>query len=381
MSHGLGGAGLRAALAGAAATCSGNGLSRFAYVPLFPAMVAAGWVGGGEAGLLGAMNLTGYLVGTLGAAALARRIGVPRSLDLGMLLVVLSVACCAWNGGLAWLMPWRGLAGIAGGVLMGLAGPAVQQVVGAQRRGIAGGIVIGGVAGGIATASLAVPALLAFGLVQAWLGIALLILVLWLAARPHWPQPPPPPARGAAPPVAPQRLLVFAYSLSGGGLVAPMVYLADLAARGRGLGILAGSLAWLLFGLGGLVGTLAGGAAADRFGGMRSMLAWLALQVVALALLLVPATPALVAGAALSGFVGVGVSTVVLAVARERAGVQSGLVWVRVTAGFAVTQAAVGFALAALFAATGESHAAVFGACLVLSAAALAAGLADARGR
>ena len=42
------------ALAGAAATCAGNGLARFAYVPLFPAMVGAGWVDGGGAGLLGA---------------------------------------------------------------------------------------------------------------------------------------------------------------------------------------------------------------------------------------------------------------------------------------------------------------------------------------
>jgi hypothetical protein len=55
--------GLRPALAGAAATFSGIGLSRFAYVPLFPAMVSAGWVTGPEGGLLGAFNLAGYLAG------------------------------------------------------------------------------------------------------------------------------------------------------------------------------------------------------------------------------------------------------------------------------------------------------------------------------
>ena len=33
---------LKPAFAGAAATLSGIGLARFAYVPLFPAMVAAG---------------------------------------------------------------------------------------------------------------------------------------------------------------------------------------------------------------------------------------------------------------------------------------------------------------------------------------------------
>ena len=61
------------ALSGTAATCTGIGLARFAYVPLFPAMVAAGWVDGAEAGLLGALNLTGYLIGVGFVRALARR--------------------------------------------------------------------------------------------------------------------------------------------------------------------------------------------------------------------------------------------------------------------------------------------------------------------
>jgi hypothetical protein len=47
--------------AGTAATFSGIGLARFADVPLYPAMVAAGWVTGPEGGFLGATNLAGYL--------------------------------------------------------------------------------------------------------------------------------------------------------------------------------------------------------------------------------------------------------------------------------------------------------------------------------
>ena len=380
---------LPAALAGAIATCSGNGLARFAYVPLFPAMVAAGWVDGGEAGLLGAVNLSGYLAGALGARALARRIGIPPALDLGMALVVLSLAACAWQvggqvggpGGLAWLVVWRGVAGVAGGVLMGLAGPAAQAVAGPQRRGLAGGVVIGGVAAGIVIASLAVPLLLRGGVGGAWAGLAGLVLLLWLVARRHWPRPEPASRGTASGPVPAARRLILAYALSGAGLVAPMVYLGDLAARGRGLGIEAGAWTWLLFGIGGLVGTLAGGAAADRFGGRRAMLAWLGLQVLALGLLLVSALPALILGAALAGFVGVGVTSVVLAVARERAGADAAVIWVRVTAGFGVAQTITGFALAALFAASGESHSAVFGACLALSAAALAVGVVDRRPR
>src|SRR4051812_2024908 len=57
---------LSPAFAGAAATLSGIGLARFAYVPLFPAMVAAAWVTGAEGGFLGAVNLAGYLIGVLG---------------------------------------------------------------------------------------------------------------------------------------------------------------------------------------------------------------------------------------------------------------------------------------------------------------------------
>jgi predicted MFS family arabinose efflux permease len=371
---------LRPALAGAAATCAGNGLARFAYVPLFPAMVAAGWVDGGEAGLLGAVNLTGYLAGALGGRAVARALGVPRALDLGMALAALAFAACAWNGGLAWLAAWRLLAGIAGGVLMALAGPAVQTVVPPQRRGAAGGVVIAGVGGGVALASVAVPLLLPGGLPATWLALALLTLALWGFAHPRWPLPPPAEGGVAHGPVPRAAGLVVAYALSGAGMVAPMVYLADLAARGRALGVAAGSLMWLLFGLGGILGTLAGGRAADRLGGRRSIALWLAVQAVALGLLLLPWTVALVPGTVLCGFAAMGISAVALAAARERAGAQAGVIWVRVTAGFAVAQAVTGFALAALFAATGEAHGAVFGAGLALSLAAFAVGAADQRG-
>src|SRR3954465_13835559 len=143
---------LRPAFAGAGATLSGIGLARFAYVPLFPAMVAAGWVSGAEGGFLGAANLAGYLIGVLGGRPLAGRIGTARALDAGMGLVALAFAACAWNGGVTWLAVWRTVAGLAGGCLMALTGPAVQGAVAPAQRGAAGGIVIMGVGGGIIVA-------------------------------------------------------------------------------------------------------------------------------------------------------------------------------------------------------------------------------------
>ncbi|MDP3414487.1 YbfB/YjiJ family MFS transporter [Falsiroseomonas sp.] len=366
----------RPALAASATVFVGIGLARFAYVPLFPAMVGAGWVDGGGAGLLGAANLAGYLAGVLGGRGLAARLGVPRALDAGMALALLAFAACAVQGGLGWFVLWRGLAGAAGGVLMALAGPAAQASVAPARRSMASGVVMAGAGSGVAAAGLLVPMLLWGGLAFAWAGLAVAVGLLWLAARPFWPNPPALAAAEVAQAVPRALRLLLAYGLSGAGMVAPMVYLADLAVRGRGLPIEAASLVWVLFGLGAVAGTLLGGRVAGRIGGRRALPIWLGVQVLALALALVPWWPALLLAAPLGGFAGIGATAVTLAAAREVAGVQAGVIWIRATACYAVAQAAVAFALAALFAATGDSHAAVFGVGLLLSAAALAASLA-----
>ena len=353
---------LRPALAGAAATCSGNGLARFAYVPLFPAMVTAGWVDGGEAGALGAAALLGYLIGTLAGRGAARRLGVPGTLDLGMGLILASLAACAWNGGFWWFALWRTLAGVAGGLLMALAGPATQASVPASTRGAAGGVVIAGVGSGITAGALLVPALLPQGLPATWLGLAGLVGLLWAFAHPRWPDMALADAAARAPPRA--RLLLLTYGLHGAGMVPPMVYLADLAARGRGLGVGIGAVTWLVFGLAGVLGGVLSGRVADRLGGLPTLSLWLLVQAAALALALPPAAPLVLPAAALAGFAAIGVTTVTLSVTRELAAqaVQAAGLWVRCTAVFAVVQVVVGFALAGLFAATGESHAAVFGA-------------------
>jgi predicted MFS family arabinose efflux permease len=235
---------------------------------------------------------------------------------------------------------------------------------------------MGGAGSGIIAAGLLVPLLLEGGLPVAWLGLALAVTAVWLVIRRSWPDPPALPAAEAAQAVPRAPLLLLAYGLSGAGMTAPMVYLADLAVRGRGLPIEAGAAVWMGFGAGAIAGTLFGGRLAGRLGGRRVMPAWMGVQVAALALALVPWWPALALAGPLGGFAGIGATAVTLAAAREVAGTQAAVVWVRATAAYAVAQAGVGLALAALFAATGESHAAVFGAGLALSAAALVAALA-----
>ncbi len=364
----------RPALAGAAATCAGNGIARFAYVPMFPAMVVAGWVDGGQAGMLGAAALAGYLVGTLAGPVAGRRFGVPATLDLGMALVIAALAACAWNGGFLWFLFWRGMAGVAGGLLMALAGPASQASTAAARRGTAGGVVLAGVGVGIALGAVLVPLLVPWGLPAAWLGVAGLVLLLWIAARPHWPDM---PMRGAARQTAPPApWLLLTYGLQAAGMVAPMVYLSDLAARGLGLGVSAGALVWLLFGTIGICGAIAGGWVADRIGGRRALVVWSGLLAAALLLAMTPHPWLILPAAAASGFASVGVTTVVLAVCRELAPQNSAALWVRCTAIFGVVQASVAFALAALFAWTGESHLAIFAAGLLFALLSVASAMA-----
>jgi len=365
------------AFAGAATTCAGNGLARFAFVPLFPALVTAGWVSGAEAGALGAANLAGYLLGALGAQAVGRRLGTRLALGTGMAGLVVSLLLCAIPGGVIWLLPWRFLAGVAAGILMSLAGPAAQRAAPPSLRGTASGIVVGGVAVGIAMGALAVPALLLVGPSTAWLGLAGLVAGLWLFAQPRFPADPGGRTEGGRPPLMP--FLLLAYALSGAGLVPHMIYLADFAARGFGLGVTAGSGIWLLFGLGGMAGTFLGGRAADRLGGAMAARIWLGVQVAALALALLPWWPALLLSALAGGFSAVGISAVTLAWARQIAGSATGALWVRATVGFAVTQAAMGFGFAALFGATGESHHAVFLGGLLFSSLGFAATLAPHR--
>ena len=364
-------------MSGAAATCVGIGLARFAFVPLFPALVTAGWVSGAEAGLLGAAALAGYVGGAAAAQRLARRLGTRRALAIGMMGAFISLLFSAIPGGLPWLLPWRLLAGVAGGVLMSLAGPAVQRAVPAAQRGAASGIVVSGVGGGIILGAGALPGLLLWGPSAGWLGIAGFTALLWLFAQRRFPDDPATSGAGLPPPHVPG--LIWAYILSGAGMVPHMVYLADLAARGFGMGVSAGAGLWLVFGLGALVGTLSGGRIADRVGGARAVRLWLGVQIMAVMLALVPWWPALALAAALGGFSGVGVSAVTLAWTRESAGLAAGALWVRVTIAYAMAQALGALALAALFGATGESHAAVFSVGLALSVGALLAATAPGR--
>ena len=140
----------RPPLAAMCALLAGIGLARFAYTPLLPALVTAGWLAPADAAYLGAANLLGYLAGALIARWAARRMKLPPLLRAMMLATALSLLLSALPLGFFWLLPWRIVTGIAGAFLMVLAPPAALAHVPHERRGLAGGIILTGVGLGIA---------------------------------------------------------------------------------------------------------------------------------------------------------------------------------------------------------------------------------------
>lgn len=357
-----------AILAGAAAVFVGIGIARFAYTPLIPAVIGAGWFAPAAAVYLGAANLAGYLIGALLAARMAARWPTPAVLRVMMLVAGLSMLASAAPVSFAWFFTWRLGAGIAGGALMVLAAPTVLPLVPAARRGLAGGVIFTGVGLGIAASGSLVPVLLSQGLEAAWIGLGMLCLVLTVMVWPLWPTVAPSVAStGAAGEVAANavpgagralRGVYVAYGLNAAGLVPHMVFLVDFVARGLDRGIAAGSLCWIAFGVGAVLGPTVAGAVADRIGFPRALRLALIIQAAGTGLILVDQgwTALLVSSVLVGAFVP---GVVPLVLGRVRAlsppdPERQRAAWGVGTAAFALGQAGAAYALSWVYDQTGD---------------------------
>jgi predicted MFS family arabinose efflux permease len=347
-------------MAGLSATLLGVGLQRFAYAPLLPAMVQAGWLGAGPAGTLGAANFGGYLAGALAAPWIGRRLDMRWALRGAMLLATACFALCAVRGSLGWFLPWRTLAGIAGGVLMVLAGPAVQASVPSSVRGLVAGVMFAGPGTGIVVGAAIVPLLLPAGLPLAWLALAAAGLLLTALSWTRWPNVPAPPRTHRPGLQSDTGRLVLLYALSAVAATPHMAWWPDFIVRGLGRGTGEGAMSWLLFGAAAAGGPTVCGRLADRLGTPRAMLAALLVQEVGVAMpLLSRSMPLLVLSPILSGATALGLTGLALMRARELAGDGAPGVWRMCTVAWAAAQTASGFGLAWLYAATG-SHLPLF---------------------
>lgn len=350
---------LTPALAGLTATLLGLGIARFAYTPMLPALVGQGWLSGDGAAYIGAVNLLGYLAGALCAAPLSRLWPAARVLRAAMLLTVVSLAACAWNGGFAWLAGWRLLAGATGAVIIVLAGPTVLAAVPMAAKPRAIGVVFSGIGLGVVFAGFGVPALVPFGMEAAWLALAALALALTVFSWSRWPRGAAAPPRQAADAVRamplPLVLFTLAYAGDGFGYVPHTLFLSDFIARGLNLGVAVGGIVWAAFGAGAALGAVFGGWLAARMGFGPAFALALALKTLAVGLpLLATDLPVLILSAFIVGLLTPGSVTLASGVAASMAG-SAGHVraWGWMTAAFALAQAIGGYALSALFAVTG----------------------------
>lgn len=349
----------RATLAGLCASLVGIGLARFAYTPLIPPLIAAGWFSAPQAVYLGAANLAGYLLGAMLGRPLARRRATAWVLRGMMLLAAVAFLACAFPLSFRWFFLWRLFSGIAGGALMVLAAPSVLPHVPPARQGLVGGAIFTGVGLGIAASGTLVPILLRQGLFEAWIVLGLLSLFLTAVAWGGWPSEAKPQAAARPTEARPRpgglalNALYLEYGLVAFGLVPHMVFLVVFIANGLGRGLEVGSAYWVVMGIGALGGAVAAGALADRIGFRAALRIGLALEAVAVALLaLSDSVPALTLSSAIAGALVPGIVPLVLGRARELLpgdrDAQTAA-WSVATATFALGQAAAAYGFSYLF--------------------------------
>ena len=369
----------RLALAGLTGTLLGVGLGRFAYTPLLPVLIGEGWVDAGGGALLGAANLTGYLLGAVTAARTGRVLGPVAVLRGAMLLVALSLLACAWNGGVVWLAVWRFLAGVAGAMLMILAAPVLMAQVPVDKKPLVAGIVFSGIGVGVMVSGTLLPWLAGFGAASAWAGLGLLSLLLTGLAWSQWPPAPRPQAASASGMHRswPLWLFTLAYATDGMGFVPHTLFLSDYVARGLGQGIAMGGAYWFIFGVGALAGPLLAARLARRLGFARALTLALGVKAVCVGLPILSSAPLpLALSAFMVGALTPGCVALASGVAGQLAGPAGHMAaWGRMTAIYALFQAAGGYALTVLFTATG-SHLPLFAAGAAILVPGTLAGLA-----
>lgn len=119
----------RHSLAGLGATLIGNGIGRFAYIALMPALIQAGWFDESQASYLGAATLIGYIFGAPAIGLLTKRFSIGVLIKAAMLVSSFTyLGCAIENAPIAWYYMLRTLAGIAGAMLIILAPPIVVRM-------------------------------------------------------------------------------------------------------------------------------------------------------------------------------------------------------------------------------------------------------------
>jgi predicted MFS family arabinose efflux permease len=360
-------------------------MARFGYSPLIPELVRERWFTAVNADYLAAINLAGYVIGSLTAAQLLARRAPGPWVRISLVVGAASFWACARPWGFGWFLIWRLLAGIAAGLLMVLGIPEVLRRTPAARRGVVGGLAFAGVGSGVVVAGVLVPWLANRGLTFTWLGLGALCFIVTAAAWGYWHPSAAGVQRAAAgtvhtrPPVSRGlALLALAYMLCAVGYVPHSIFWVDYIARELGRGLAAGGHAYMELGLGAVAGPAVAGVLGDWLGVHRCLGWLLLLDAAAVALPLAGSTVALMTVSSLGvGATQMGATALMSARSGELARPEHRTqTWGWLTISFSIAYAAGGGGMSALFARIGSYYPLFAMAAALLAASALLVALA-----
>ena len=307
------------------------GFSRFSYGVVLPALHGEFALSYGALGIVNAINLAGYLIGTLAAPPIA---GDPRRCERGFavstLLVGIGLAGSASAHGVADLAAWRLLVGIASAVAVATTSVLTFARVVPGRRGRASSAMWAGLAFGLAVSGPCAPFVNAaqppFSWRAMWFAMALCAPIaaagFLRAVRAHAPKAASAPSAGGfawGDLVHPRRLLFvnLAYFMFGVAYIAYATFAVALF-RAHGIAAAGVGLAWALVGLSGVAGSLLAGRLLDS--GARGIVLFAAFASAGVGALVgtAPSIGAALASAIVFGAGITAIPAIVTAVARIR---------------------------------------------------------------
>ncbi|MBS97546.1 MAG: MFS transporter [Oceanospirillaceae bacterium] len=359
---------LPALLTGVSTTLAGIGVARFAYTPLLPELIQAGWFSDSKAVYLGAANLMGYLIGALSAHRLSEHIPLRVLLCLCFSAIALSFLLCAQPASFGWFFSWRFIAGICGAILM-VVGPAtaLTRTPPVRRTGV-GALVFTGIGLGAILSASVVPLLIQVSLSVTWLTLAALTLLIgWICDHNlvRLAKTAPQGESGLKPSSAPGSgiglvllLVLLAYALDAIGFVPHTVFWVDYLAREQRLGTESASLQWAVFGVGAVCGPLTAAWIVQRLGWSKSLTLAFIIKTLAVGLPLLSIT---LVSRTLSSFIVGALVPAVVALTSGRIAELVGPIehkryWGYATAIFAIAQAIAGYVMSAFYETAGSYH-------------------------
>jgi MFS family permease len=141
--NGLGYAWVIVAL-GALILFGAQGIARFGYTVVLPAMQKSLGMNNTMAGMLATANLVGYLALSVIGGALAAKFGARRVIATGVAVAGIGMLCTGTAGSFFEAALWRGLTGIGSGATIVSAMAVTSAWFPPKRRGLAAGIVVSG---------------------------------------------------------------------------------------------------------------------------------------------------------------------------------------------------------------------------------------------